>query len=93
MEALFKDGEIITVAKRWLEDTHSTQLQMANAALIIANLARSGRYARDHYVLYILRSAVLCFRILSLVNSGVSTLKLLLPYIDRATVGQQTNVL
>ena len=42
MEALFKDGEALAVAKMWLEGT--SQLRMANAALIIANLARSGKY-------------------------------------------------
>ena len=43
MEAVFEDGEILTIAKKWLEEAHSpTQFQMANAALIVANLARSG---------------------------------------------------
>lgn len=41
MEALFEDGEVLRVAKGWLEGT--AQLRMANAALIIANLARSGK--------------------------------------------------
>lgn len=44
MEALFKDGEVLRVAKWWLEGTE--QLRMANAALIIANLARSGKECR-----------------------------------------------
>lgn len=45
MEALFNDGETLAIAKGWLEGTHSSsQLRMANAALIIANLARSGEY-------------------------------------------------
>ncbi len=44
MQAVFEDGETVGVAIRWLEATDSSmQLQMANAALIIANMARSGR--------------------------------------------------
>lgn len=49
MEALFKDGEVLKVAIGWLEGT--TQLRMANGALFIANLARSGKYIL--YTLYI----------------------------------------
>jgi hypothetical protein len=42
MEAVFGDGETLTVVRSWLGGTYS-QLRMANAALIIANLARSGK--------------------------------------------------
>ena len=41
MTVLFQESEILSVAMKWLEAT-STQLLMANAALIIANIARSG---------------------------------------------------
>lgn len=43
MTVLFEDGETLLKAKRWLEETNSsTQFHMTNAALILANMARSG---------------------------------------------------
>lgn len=43
MEVLFEDGNLLRIAKEWLTDS-SSQLRMANASLIIANMARSGKY-------------------------------------------------
>ena len=43
VEVIIDAGEVLNVARSWLERTESsTQLQKANAALIIANMARSG---------------------------------------------------
>ena len=41
MKMLFDDGEILIVAKEWLESP--AQTKMANASLMIANFARSGK--------------------------------------------------
>ncbi len=40
MKILFDDGEILMVTREWLEST--SQTKMANASLMIANIARSG---------------------------------------------------
>lgn len=43
MKVIMDAGEVLNVARSWLEGTESsTQSQKANAALIIANMARSG---------------------------------------------------
>lgn len=40
MEAIFEDNETLPQIKAWLEAP--TQFHMANAALVVANIARSG---------------------------------------------------
>ena len=42
MQVIFEDTETLQLTKRRLEA--STQLHMANAALVVANMARSGKY-------------------------------------------------
>ena len=41
MEAIFGDGETVPLMKTWLKEP-PTPLHMANAALVVANMARSG---------------------------------------------------
>ena len=47
MEKLFEDKEVLSIAKRWLGD-QASQLHRANAALIVANMARSGMFTIFH---------------------------------------------
>lgn len=42
MEILYEEGNTLLQAQEWLKS--SLQLHMANAALIVANMARSGKH-------------------------------------------------